>query len=217
MNSLTPTARKTILLAGVLVLGCAAIALSIGNRTHSQRPNIPGRTTKDSIMASVERSPNLPLRVAGNEDCPFRIMAASVKQVSGSDFSQLTGRTTDLPVVTSVPEITLANTSGQAIISFVLVIRDPPSRSTRGFVQEKVSIAPGTIYSVKREHFFKFERQAIADSNQPARQIVVQPRADSEDYWLQFPAGSTDVFVTVGKVTFQDGSSWMIKEGGEVK
>jgi hypothetical protein len=215
LKLLTPTTRNTILLAGVSIFGCAVIALSINISTHSQRPNVPGKTTKDSLVKSVESSPNLPLKVAANEDCPFRIVNASVKQVSGSDFSQLTEKTTNLSVVTSVPELTLVNTSAQTITSFILVIRDPQSRSTRGFVQQKVSIAPGTTYSVKREQFFKFDKQTVAESGQPARQIVAQPRADSEEYWLQF--SSTDMFVTVGKVTFQDGSSWMIKEGGEVK
>src|SRR5437588_12170207 len=59
LNSLTPTARSTILLAGVLIFGCTAIALSINIRTHSQRPNVPAKTRKDALRDSVESSPNL--------------------------------------------------------------------------------------------------------------------------------------------------------------
>jgi hypothetical protein len=39
---------------------------------------------------------------------------------------------------------------------------------------------------------------------------------ESEQYWLTF-AERSDLFITVGKVSFDDGSGWLIKEGGEVR
>ena len=217
MNRLPQAARRTILFAGCAICLLSIVAVSVNLRTHSQQPNVPSQANKDSLLKFVESSPELPLKIAGNNDCPFRILQATVKKVSGSEFSRLTGRTTNQATVSTVPEVKLVNTSQQTITSFLLVVRDPQSRTSRGFVQQKVSIGPGETYLVKRDHFVNPERQTIAATNQPARQTVAQPGLASDKYWLQFDGALDEVFVTVGKVTFSDGATWLIQEGGDVK
>jgi len=216
LNRFPQPTRRTVVFAGcsLLVLSIV-VALSINSRTRSQQPTVPSKAGKESLLRVVENSPELPLRVAGNENCPFRITQATVKQISGPDFSKLTARTTDLPIVTSIPEVSVINTSSQTVTGFVLVVRNPEVRFSRGFVQQKVSIAPGESYLIKREHFVGPQHQTIARANEPTRQTFSKPGFDSEDFWLQF--GSSELFVTIGKVNFQDGTSWMIQEGGEVK
>lgn len=165
----------------------------------------------------VESSQESPVKVAGNSDCPFKILRATVKKVSGSEYSRLTGRTTNQAIVATVPEVKLINTSSQTITSFVLVVRDPQFRASRGFVQQKVSIEPGETYLVKREHFISVEEETVAEANQPTRQVPVQLNVASDKYWLRFEGPLNDVFVTVGRVTFSDGASWLIHEEGVVK
>jgi hypothetical protein len=215
LNSETPWHRKTILVAGASLCLFSIIALTLGFKTNSQQPQVLSKNNKDSLIRYVENSQDLPLRVAENDDCPLRIVQATVKEIPGSDFSMLTGRTTDLVTVSSVPEVKLLNTSGETITGFVVVVREPQLRITRGFVQEKISIDPGESYLIKRQHFVKSEKTTIASANGPARQSTVLPGLDSEEYWLKF--GGSDVFVTIGKVTFKSGSSWLIKEGSEVR
>lgn len=218
MNTFPQAARRAIFLfAGCSVCLVSIVALSINLKTHSQQPNVPSKPNKDSLLKLIASSPELPLKVAGNENCPFRIIQATVKEVSGSDFSRLTGRTTDQVTVTSVPEVRLVNTSEQTITEFILVVRDPQSRASRGFVQQKISISPGETYLVKREHFVAPEKQTIAQANEPVRQILSQPNLESEKYWLQFATLPSGMFVTVGQITFSNGATWMIREGGDVK
>jgi hypothetical protein len=165
----------------------------------------------------VESSQESPVKVAENSDSPFKILQATVEKVSGSEYSRLTGRTTNRAIVATVPEVKLVNTSSQTITSFVLVVRDPQFRASRGIVQRKVSIEPGETYLVKREDFIRLEKETVTETNQPTRQVPVQPNVASEDYWLRFEGPLDDVFVTVGRVTFSDGKRWLIHEEGDVK
>lgn len=200
------------LVALTIVLG----AIAFSAKTSSRQLTVLPQKEKDALLKRVENSSEQPLRVAENADSPLRIARATVKEIPGPTFTKLTGRATDLPAVSGVPEVALMNTSGKTVTSFVLAIRDPKSRTTRTLVQRKISIPPGETYIVKREHFVNPEKVTVASADGPGRQILSQPRMDSEKYWLPF-AGRSELFITVGRVTFDDGSSWTITEGGEIR
>jgi hypothetical protein len=207
--------RKIVLLAGCLVLALFVVALASTVKT-THRLQSRNQKDKDALLKQVDELPEQPLRVAGNTDCPFRIIQATVKEMPGPDFSRLTGRTTDLPAVASVPEVSLLNTSAKTITGFVILIRDPQSRTSRGLVDLKASVAPGETLLVKREYFVGPEKSMVAGENGQVNQRLVQPKMDAAKYWLPF-AGRSDMFITVAIVNFDDGSSWKVKEGGEVK
>jgi len=209
---------------GRILVGVAAASLFIAitvsltgaaNR-HERQILERDRGLKNERIAQIEASPDQALRVAGNSDCALSIRGARVKEVSGAEFTRLTGRTTDLGTIFTVPEVDLVNTSDKTITEFVLVIREPKSRSTRGLVQRDVSIAPGASYLLRREHFVGPEKITVASEDGNARSTFVQRRLDSEKYWLALGERS-DVFITIGRVDFADGSSWLLSEGGEFK
>ncbi len=205
-----------------ILLACCAVSLpfvaifALNIRTQSQQLKARSQNARNDALEQLENSLDQPLTIAGNDDCPLRILEAKIKRVSGSQFTELTGKTTDLTSVASVPEVTLVNNTSTTITAFVLAIRDPKTRATRGFVQRRVSIGAGETYIVKREHFVDSEKQTVADGKGAVRQKWVLPKMDSEKYWIQF-AGQAEMFITVGQISFADGSSWMIKEGGQVK
>ncbi|HBB95576.1 MAG TPA: hypothetical protein DC054_09305 [Blastocatellia bacterium] len=215
MNIATRGRRRVIFVATGSICLLSVVGLTIAKKASSKQPQVLTQNNKDSLLKFVENSSDLPMRVAGNDDCPLRIMRAAMKEISGPDFSRLTGRTTDRVTVSSVPEVSLVNTSGETITGFILVVRDPQSRTTRGFVQEKVSVDPGSEYLVKREHFLEPERVTFANE-QGVVSATKLPGLDSEKYWLGF-AEPSDIFLTVGRVTFKNGRNWTIKEGGEVR
>jgi hypothetical protein len=214
MSRILDTRRKTIVFACCLVLLLSAVAIAVGVRTRSQ--NALNQREKQNLIEKIKTSPEQPLKIVGNDDSPLRIVQASVKELPGFEFTKLTGRTTDLLTVASVPEAHLSNTSGKRVTGFVIAVRDPNSRSIRGFVQQKVSIAPGENYTVERQHFVNPEKMTVADKDRKTRQTLVQPELDSEKYWIQF-AKRSDLFITIGRVFFDDGSSWALKEGGEAR
>ena len=134
-----------------------------------------------------------------------------------SRFRKLTGKTVSLDAVSSVPEVTLANTSEKPITEFILAVRNPESGTGRGFVQSGVAIAPGEVYVVRRHHFVAPERAMVTGENGETHSTMLQPKMDSGQYWLQF-AQRSDMYLTVCRVTFNDGSAsclnaWQTRSG----
>ena len=111
--------------------------------------------------------------------------------------------------------MTLLNMSGQTITKFILIVRDPKSRKTRGVIKHDVAMRPGETYVVSRDLFVSPDKVTTLDAKGQAQQTLVNPGIKSEQGWIEFAARS-DLFVTVGLVEFADGSSWTLKEGGEV-
>jgi hypothetical protein len=216
LNKILQNSRKLILLAASLACLLFIVAFRDTVKTDSKQLPVPTQNKKETLLRHVESSPEVPLRVVGNDDCPLRIVQATVKEISGAEFSQLTGRTTNLVAVSSVPEASLINASSETITGFVIALRDPYSRTTRGFVQQKIALAPGETYVVKREHFVELAKTTLANETGQVSHTIARPSMDSEKYWLQFAARS-DIFVTIGQVTFNNGGTWLIKEGGEAK
>jgi hypothetical protein len=154
--------------------------------------------------------------VIENGDSPLRILEARVKEIPGPDFTKLTGQQTDLPIVCSVPEVRMLNSSAKTITEFILVVRDPTSKSSRGIVQSKVEIAQGQTFTTPRTSFVKSEMVSKAEKDGSIQARLTQPGMNSAKYWIQF-AGRSDLFVTVARVTFRDGSTWEVKEGGDLR
>ncbi len=213
---------KTVSIASctLLILSAVALGLTIrGNNSPTQegsrRLQEPSRAELNDVVRQIEESPDQALAVLGNTDCPLRISDAKVKEISGAAFTRLTGRVTDRETVVSVPEVTLVNTSAQTITTFFLAIRNPKSQTTRGIIQSRIAIKPGESYTVKRENFAGSEKVTLSNQKGQTSQREVAPGLLSEKRWIQFAAPS-DLFVTIAKVEFENGDSWVIKEG-EVK
>ncbi|MGH9829955.1 MAG: hypothetical protein ACREDR_42630, partial [Blastocatellia bacterium] len=167
-------------------------------------------------LKQIDESPDQPLTIAGNSDCPLRITEVKVKEIPGALFTKLTGRVTELATVSSVPEVTLVNTSGRTVTGFAVIVRAPNSRSGRAFLQSDITLRPGESYTIKRTRYAGSEKVTVADAAGQIHEVVRDPGLKSERRWIQFAAPS-DLFVTIGKVDFRNGESWIIKEQGDVR
>lgn len=216
MTRLFIMARKTIIISCSLMLALFLVAVVLTVRTSTQSSKVPGQKDKDALLQQIENSMEQPLRFVGNEECPLKIVQATVKEISGAEFTRLTRKTTDLVTVSSVPEVQIMNTSTKRITGFVLAVRHPESNWNRGTVQPKVSIAPGEVYTVRRSDFVSPAKLTVADDRGQTHQKIVQGAMDEEKYWVQF-AQRAEIFVLVNLVVFEDGSEWSVKKGGEVK
>lgn len=213
---------KTVSIAccSLILLSVVALGLTIrGNngvtQTANRRVQESSRAELIDVVRQIEESPDQALTIAGNTDCPLRISDAKVKEISGASFTRLTGRVTDRDTVVSVPEVSLVNTSAQTITTFFLAIRDPKSQITRGIVQSEIAIKPGESYTIRRDNFAGSEKVTLSNDKGQTHQTDVAPGLLSERRWIQF-AGRSDLFVTIARVDFENGDSWVIKEG-EVK
>ena len=206
--------RGAIAIAVMALLGAATFGLTL--KTTSQQLHSSSSAAISNTVQQIEDSVDQPLRVVQTADSPLRILGAKVKEISGSDFTQLTGQKTSLSTVCSVPEVQLLNSSGKPITGFVLVIRDPASKTTRGIIQTKIFIPQGETYTAQRRAFLRAEWTSSVDKEGQVTSKFTQRDMNSEKYWISFAARS-DLFVTVARVSFQDGSLWKVKEGGEIQ
>ncbi|HZG50709.1 MAG TPA: hypothetical protein VEZ40_01115 [Pyrinomonadaceae bacterium] len=217
MSKMMRLNRWTISIACCSVLLCSALALALNvNQDGKHTSPASGNQDKHAIVRQVEASPDQSLRVAGNDDCPLRLVEVKVKEVPAALFTRLTGKVTDLASVSSVPEATLVNHSGQTITRFFLAVRDPHTRSTRGILQSKIALKPGDSYTVSRDHFAAPETMTVRNEDGTTGQKQIVPGMDSEKKWIQFASRSA-MFITVAKVDFADGGSWSLEGEGELK
>jgi hypothetical protein len=218
MSKMLRLNRWTISIAGCSVLLCSALALALNVKHHNNpAPHASDHQDKAAIIRQVEASPDQSLRVAGNDDCPLRLVDVKVKEVPAALFTRLTGKVTELATVASVPEATLVNNSGQVVTRFFLALRDPQTRTTRGILQSKIALKPGDSYTISRDHFAEPEKITVLNADGTTGRKQVVPGLDSEKKWIQFASRSA-IFITVAQVEFADGSSWSLKEEeGELK
>lgn len=200
--------RKVILFACCLVGLIAVVALTLSVQTNSQQ-RILNEKDKDELLKQIENSPEQSLRIVGNQDSPLQIIGAKVKVIDASKFIGLTGKTTTNETISSVPEVTLTNTSPNPITEVVLIIRNPESKSTRGFIKSKILISPGGTYTIKRQDFIKPDKLKDSPSS-------VEPGATTEEFWID-SSEKANLYIAIAKVKFNNGSEWMVTEGGELQ
>ncbi len=210
--------HRRIILASLIVTLLVAFTFGLSRRTSSEKSQSQSSAVKstDEVVQDLENSAEESLRVIEDNDSPLRILTAKVKLIKNADFTKLTGQKTDLSAVASVPETKLINSSGKTITGFVLILRDPSSRTTRGVVNSKVSIVPGGTYTASRESFVRPEWMSGEEKDGKIRARLRQPGVNSEKFWISF-AERSNVFVTVARVNFQDGTIWKLTEGGEIR
>ena len=187
------------LLGVVCLLGIVTLTI----KSYSKQGQIGDSVELAEINRQIENTQDTSMRVVGNEDCPLKITGVRVKEIEGNQFSRLTGKATRLQRITSVPEVDLINTSPYPITGYVLLIRDPKTKHGRTLVSSRVLIPPGAKEFVKKQHFIKPDK-----SKEFPTQI--------DRFWIEF-AQNEDLYVTVGHVTFANGTTWLIQKGGEVK
>lgn len=214
MSLTQPRYRSAVISAVSAALFTSAVLVVV--KTQSQEPKRLTEPAKDVLLKQVEESVDQPLRIVTGDNSPLRIVQANVKEIPAPDFTRLTGRVTDLVTVSSVPEITLLNASGKTVTGFVIAIRDPHSQTTSTISNLKTSISSGATFVVKRDYFVGPQKVVGSDANGKPAHRFLQQRMDSEKYWLIFAARS-DIYIAVGAVIFDDGTRWLLKDGGDVK
>src|SRR6266478_1008274 len=123
MTKLLHVNFKTISIACFLVVLLSVVVFALNKRSVSQRSHELERRDKTDIAKPIDESPDQLLTILGNDDCPLRIGEARVKEAPGHLFTKLTGKVTHLVTISTVPEVTLLNTSGQTVVRFYLMIR----------------------------------------------------------------------------------------------
>lgn len=202
---------KALAAVAVLLVVCVAgVAIAQTLKTGKQTAILTDEKT--SLVERIQKLSDHPLRIKEDSDTPFKILSATVKEISREDYQNLTGKMTELNAVISVPEARLQNVSEKKIVGVFFITRDLPSNKLKGMMMKDVSIDPGQIFTIKRGGSVKTDSLTVADNDGTVRELTRESMV-GENYWLPFP-DKNQLQVSV-VVTFADGSTWANREGGK--
>lgn len=205
----------------IIFLGYSLVALGVVGLvgwqfpTSSQRLTVADQKEKTGILESISRPPDVAQLFLENSDTPLRITDAKVKVISGTEFTSLIGKTTDLVQISSLPNVKLLNTSDKTVTGFMLSFRDPIRQKTRSLRFSKLNLMSGKSYVVTPDDVVSLEQKTVTD-DKGTRLEAIKSRMESEKYWITV-GNQPDYFIMVGAVDFQDGTRWIVKEEGGIQ
>ncbi len=205
--------KKKVLIAGCFVFLVAGFTVWKSSAI-GQRLGLDRKKSKEVILNRIDRASDVEHRVVENTDTPLRIAEAKVKVISGEELTVLTGKATNFESLSSLPDLKVWNSSDKVIAGFMLMFRDPILESSRIISFNNLKMEPGETYSVLREDMISSPVTTVA--GELGARLETRSKKESEKYWITTGEQARS-YVTVGKVVFADGSTWMITEGGELR
>lgn len=176
---------------------------------HAKAGGSSNEPQRRKLIEQVNAAESIQINIDNSQGSPFIIQGASVKEVSGEDFSLLTGEPAKHFQQSTFPEVILWNSSQKTITSFAVAIQsavDKPN-SWHGVLKSNLSIPSNTSYIVKPKEWLKAEKVLVEKDGEFVSRLQ-QPLLDSVKAWL--PGAAADLKVTVGMVEFEDGTKWIV-------
>jgi hypothetical protein len=169
---------------------------------------------KRKIIKKIKASQSLQIYSDNSQGSPLYIQEASVKEISGDDFTKLAGETSKNLKQATFPDVTLVNSSGKTIRSFAIAVKSSVDKPKSGYIllKNKLSISPNSTFSVALSEWPKAERGSIQKGDRFIYGLR-RPGLDSAKSWI--PGAASDLSVTVGFVEFEDGTRWMISRDSD--
>jgi hypothetical protein len=159
------------------------------------------------IVKHVESMSGSPIYADNSQGSPIDIQEATVKEISGDDYSVLVGEPAKHFRQSTFPEVTILNTSEKTVRSFALVTRSTVEAKGYVLLKHNLSLVPNSSYRVDSSHWVKAERVTIKTGDKFTT-VWRQQGLVSRKSWI--PGACSDLKVTVGMVEFDDGTRWMI-------
>ena len=134
------------------------------------------------------------MRLEQDEDTPFKILEATAKTISASEYQQLTSESSILEEYISVPKVVFQNVSDKTVTGVTLLIVDKAANTKKGYYIREQSIQPGQIFTILPENLVRSEKNP----------------AQNPKFWLDATNKSEVVIRVVA--FFEDGSLWANKD-----
>lgn len=181
------------------VIGLTVINIAAAGKSY--------HTQKNRKTVQVEALNPVPIYADNSQGSPISIQDASVREISGDEFTKIVGEPSRHYRYSTFPEVNLLNTSGRTIRSFAIAIKNEAEKKGYMFLKGKLSLLPGATYKVNPFQWIKAERSSMLKEGKYVS-VMQKPSVESSKYWM---IGSpSDLKVVVGMVEFDDGSRWMI-------
>lgn len=162
---------------------------------------------KRKLLRKIQASNAAQIFSDNSQGSPLHIQEASVKEITGGDFTILAGEGPKNVRQTTFPEVTLFNSSQKTIRSFAIAVKSVADNRWHFLLKSDLSIARGSAHTIASSEWTMAERVFIQKGDKFVSRLR-QPGLDSSKSWI--PGAASDLRITVGMVEFEDGTRWMV-------
>lgn len=195
-----------LLLATVSLVGSVILQAQTIARSNERQ--------KSRILKRLKASDGVQIYADNSKGSPLYVQVATVKEISGDDFTILAGEAHKHFKQATFPEVTLSNGTAKTIKSFAIAVKsavDKP-RSWYALLKNNVSIPPSSTYKLTSGEWPMAERVSVEQAGRFVS-VLRKPGLDSAKAWI--PGSASDLKVTIGWVEFDDGTTWMVSSDSD--
>ena len=166
---------------------------------------------KRKMVKNIEALNEAPVNSDNSQGGSLIIQEASVKEITGADFTILSGEPSRHSRHSTFPNVTLVNSSGKTIKSFGIAVQSAVDerKTAHGLIKYNLSIPPNDIYKVASKEWPRAERLTVEKKGRFVN-VLRQPGLDSPKSWI--PGAASDLKVTVLYIDYEDGTKWRIPD-----
>jgi len=197
-----------------LILLLAAAFLSGSVILQAQTIPSSNEHQKGRVLKRLAASEGVQIYADNSKGSPLYVQEATVKEISGDDFTILTGEAHKHFKQATFPEVTLSNGTAKTIKSFAIAVGSAADKPRSGYIllKNNVSIPPSSTYKLTSGEWPKAERVSVEQAGRFVN-VLRKPGLDSAKAWI--PGSASDLRVTIALVEFEDGTRWMISSDSD--
>jgi hypothetical protein len=209
--------RKRWCLISRLTVGVSLTVLIVfsAQSTGSSQDSTVGQSTKTAdqlrkqLHKKVKGYPDIPVSFENFDQVPVFIHEANVKEITNTEYYQLTGIDKGSSKYTTFPNVRLTNNTDQRITGLTLMVGNKQTRQIQGVKLYSISIEPHGNFIIKPSDWVRSEKTVrVSDSGRITTHL--KPTLESEKMW--FAASVADLVFRVGAVEFESGQNWVIDQ-----
>ncbi|MGH9850202.1 MAG: hypothetical protein ACREBD_10120 [Blastocatellia bacterium] len=177
---------------------------------------ISAQQPSSALLKKIKDDPGLPLITSTSLDAPAMITEALSREISSVDLRNLTGIDAGAASYFSFPEVKVLNTSGKVITIFSVILQIKNTGRFYGFQPSRLKLEPNESYVIKPNYWVSSQKVRVTTRTRSEGGQVEKVNRDldfdSPEMWI--PGRVSDVSLTIGGVTFSDGTDWKVKGKG---
>lgn len=194
--------RKAALV--VLVVSLVCIVILVG---RSAKP-VAGQD-KAVMLQKVKESPDLEINFTNFAGVPMIIERATTKEISASEYEQLTGNRSPVSRFAAFPAVRLRNGAKEPVTSLTVMVGNRRTSKNYSMKFFTVNIQPGENFLIASGQWFP-ERVSGTDNDAATKGAPKIVDFDSDRMWWPGGASASDLVLRIVRVQFKSGAHWLI-------
>ena|SRR5438552_11667079 len=197
-------AKLTII---VVVASLISIVIVIARSSHSAEQR------KLALIQRVKQSPDIPINFTNFEGVPLIIQSASTKEISATDYYQLTGENASgANRFSAFPSVTVVNEANQRVTRLMVTVGNRQTKKWFIVTFREANIAPQqSFYMTARD--WSRDKSAGANGDSKTGTALSKVRDfDEPKLWWPGGASANNLVFRIALIEFDNGTKWQADE-----